>query len=133
MSRTGAAVVLLLAGLLHLLACAHGPTPTGTVRADALPVASAVSCGPVERASGGPAAQDPGSGEGGATECRGADVPTVQPPREIAPAAAAAQHGLPGTCLDAPPDAVRRAAPAPARSTAFSDSSERARLGVWRT
>ncbi|MFJ9710188.1 hypothetical protein [Streptomyces sp. NPDC101234] len=132
----GAVVVALLAMLLHLLACAHGPTTTEGAGVDSLLLASPTACGqlpaatprqPVVTDQSSPA-QDP---EG---HCCSLDGPTVQPPRPcdrpaVAPAPDA-QSAVPSS-----DDAVM-SLPAPGPAAArppLSAGHTRARLGVWRT
>ncbi|MER5949023.1 hypothetical protein ABT127_23530 [Streptomyces sp. NPDC001904] len=123
---TGAALVVLLAALLHLLACAHGPAADGAGRADTIAATSAA----VSHAT--TAAHRTDSGGDGDARCRGMDEPTAQPPRDRAPAE---------TVRSAPAAEPRLSSPAPShgrppgagRHTECSAPGDRARLGVWRT
>ncbi|MEV6593431.1 hypothetical protein [Streptomyces acidicola] len=154
-SRTGAVLVVLLAALLHLLVCAHGPTPTATGRVDFPPAAAAApspSCG---QPSGTPhttpsshnartshtshtthseSEHRTGEGSGSEAGCLDRDEPTVQPPRGIAPAAPAVQtepaveHAEP----QPPSSSVRAGAPYPGAAPSPA-GQVRACLGVWRT
>ncbi|MPY50332.1 hypothetical protein [Streptomyces acidicola] len=141
-SRIGAVLVVLLGALLHLLACAHGPTPTATGRVDSPPAAAASpSCG---QPSGTPhtahtthseGEQQTGEGSGSELGCLDRDEPTVQPPRGIAPAAPAVQtepaveHAEP----QPPSSSVRAGAPPYPGAVPSPAGQVRARLGVWRT
>ncbi|SMF84494.1 hypothetical protein SAMN02745830_06806 [Streptomyces sp. Amel2xC10] len=133
LSWTGAALVVLLAALVHVLACAHGPAAAGAGRADALLVVSAASCGEPAAPGGDAALQGLDPSGGGGAHCSGADGPTAGPPRDIAPAAEAA-HPLPAAqrvdALSGQPGAH----PPPFSALPLSSvPQERARLGVWRT
>ncbi|WP_420036165.1 hypothetical protein ACN2WE_31580 [Streptomyces sp. cg28] len=119
----GAALVVLLAALLHLLACAHGPVPDGAGRADTIAATSAVATHGTD-----------GRGEGD-VRCRGMDEPTAQPPRDRTPAE---------TVRSAPAAEPRLSSPEPSRGLSagagrhtecspHSPQRDRARLGVWRT
>ncbi|MFF4521272.1 hypothetical protein [Streptomyces bluensis] len=136
-SRAGAVLVVLLAALLHLLACSHGPTPTAAGRVDSPSAAAASpSCG---QPSGTPhrahreGEQRSVEGSGGAAGCLDRDEPIVQPPRGVAPAAPALQtepaveHGEPQ------PSSVRAGAPPHPGAAPSPAGQARARLGVWRT
>lgn len=130
--RAGAALVVLLAALIHLLGCAHGPTATGIGTADTL-LATTASWARASTPAGDASEQSaPRPGES-QEHCDGGEEPTVQPPRDIAPPVPAANGvlpsgadtgvlGPPGPGL--PPGSARR----PARP-----GRARARLGVWRT
>ncbi|MEV8314653.1 hypothetical protein AB0Q95_10820 [Streptomyces sp. NPDC059900] len=128
-SRAGAALVVLLVTLVHLLACAHGPAPAGVARADSLPAATA-TCGAVHQhpttSQAAPAQHSP-------TQCRGIDEPTVQPPRAIAPVSEVAQDTTSAACSDRSAARVHDRSPPQSGNSETSAQRERARLGVWRT
>jgi hypothetical protein len=132
-SWTGAALVVLLAALVHLMACAHGLAPAGAGRADTVPVISTAACVQSSPASDETSVEGRDPGEGGGVHCCGLDEPTAGPPRDITPAAAAVTHVLPAERIDALPGVV------PERPLRSPDPAvtpvqrERARLGVWRT
>ncbi|MEU6762434.1 hypothetical protein ABZ916_07895 [Streptomyces sp. NPDC046853] len=128
-SRTGAALVVLLVTLVHLLACAHGPAPAGVARADSL-LAPTASCGPPHQH---PTTSQAAPDEHGPTQCWGIDEPTVQPPRAIAPLSEAAQDTTSAACSDRSAARVRERAPPRSGDSETSAQRERARLGVWRT
>lgn len=132
MPRTGAVVAVLLAALVHLLSCAHGPAPAGTARVDSL-VAAPASCGQASTPVDGPAADQSAPAGGDTTQCLGHDEPTTQPPRDSAPATAALPTVLPTRHTDAP--AGPAWAPPPPKQTLAAEpvGQSRARLGVWRT
>ncbi|MET9871107.1 hypothetical protein ABZZ16_34165, partial [Streptomyces sp. NPDC006386] len=130
--RTGAVLVVLLAALVHLLACAHGPAPVGVGRADSLLVAQA-SCGQSAGPVGDPASHQREPRDGGAAWCWGHDEPTAQPPRDAASAAAVMPTDLPPQYVGAPAAAPWAAPPTDPRPDAESVGQSRARLGVWRT
>lgn len=131
-SHAGAALVVLLAMLVHLLGCAHGPA-LDSVRTDSL-LTMTTSCGP---ASAGvadePATQHGTPSEDEPVECEGSDEPSVQPPRDIVtPAPTAALTVQPMTNPAAPH--VRRPPLPPAPDPGSPDTGRsRAGLGVWRT
>lgn len=130
--RAGAALVVLLAALIHLLGCAHGPTPTGIGRADSLLATTASWARASTPADDASERSAPRPGEN-REHCWGGDVPTVQPPRDIAspvPAAhsvpaSAADTGMLGPAKPGPPPGSAQRPARPGRA--------RARLGVWRT
>ncbi|MGW4173029.1 hypothetical protein ACWEGX_39700 [Streptomyces chartreusis] len=130
-SRTGAVLVLLLAALLHVLACAHGPTLAGEARADT-PFLAAAACGqaPHDQQQAGTGQSSPSHDRG--THCWGGDEPTVQPPRDVTSALSVVHDALPGghTVVLAPPS---RPSPAPPVSGGPSAGHARALFGVWRT
>lgn len=147
MPWAGAVVVVLLAALLHVLACSHGPTAAPARWADALSKSYAKSCGQqllkrhretgpgTDRSGKGtpaPAENAPAPGNG-AHDCS-LDEPAVQPSRDLdaagrpVPAALPAEPAAPGHVV--PPAAPDRSRP---RSTESSAGHTRARLGVWRT
>ncbi|MFD7292923.1 hypothetical protein ACFV9W_06505 [Streptomyces sp. NPDC059897] len=119
----GAVLVVLLAALLHVLCCAHGPASAGSGRADT--VAAVSYAADHDHAACAPAHE-------GGEECRGADEPSVQAPRGIQVDPDALQFTVPRAEVDGaaalrygpPPDGTRGPLPA---------LNERSRLGVWRT
>ncbi|MEU6462911.1 hypothetical protein [Streptomyces sp. NPDC046976] len=131
--RPGAVLVLLLATLLHLFGCCHGPTASPDARADVLAQASATTPGqlPGDRpgmTAAGQSAPDPG----GEAHCSGLDQPTVQP-REAgtgAPLLAAVAPSAPADLHLFAPPARHRLHPRPPAAPA---GETRAQLGVWRT
>ncbi|MGW6062470.1 hypothetical protein [Streptomyces sp. NPDC055189] len=132
MSRTGAALVVLLVTLVHLLACAHGPAPAGVARADSL-LAPAATCGPAHEHPADPAARQAAPAENSPEQCWGTDEPTVQPPRAIAPLSEAAQDTPSAACTGRTVSCVRERSPPQPDNSGTSTQRERARLGVWRT
>ncbi|MCZ4604207.1 hypothetical protein O3S80_10660 [Streptomyces sp. Lzd4kr] len=130
-SRTGAVLVLLLAALLHVLACAHGPTLADEARADT-PLVTAAACGqtPHDRQQAGTGQSSPYHDSG--AHCWGGDEPTVQPPRDVALALPVVHDALPGvhTVVLAP---LSPHSPAPPASGGQSAGHTRALFGVWRT
>ncbi|MBJ7005158.1 hypothetical protein ACFYMX_16955 [Streptomyces griseofuscus] len=131
--RPGAVLVLLLATLLHLFGCCHGPTASPDARADALAQTSATACGqlPANR-PGVTAAGQRAPAPDGEAHCSGLDQPTVQP-REAgtgAPLLAAVPPAAPGYLHFFAPPARHRFDPRPPAPPA---AETRAQLGVWRT
>jgi hypothetical protein len=150
--RTAAAVLVLLAALLHLLACGHGPTasPDGP---DARPIA-----GPVVVSGALPAALPDtppdappdalsdalsdahgDSGPGPERHCCHADEPSIQAPRDAGPVKHpgrwTGQEGVPGVEGPVPAGSVVRAGRPPRAPDRSGSPVGRslARLGVWRT
>ncbi|MFD7863122.1 hypothetical protein [Streptomyces sp. NPDC059783] len=123
----GAVVCVLLAALLHVLGCAHGPTAVSPLRADTLPSAAAaqVLCGPAA-----PTVPDTPAPE---AHCPGLDQPVLQAPPVPEPAAA----GPGGTWSGPAAPAPVRAAPARPRDVPGRPEPPagrgRAALGIWRT
>ncbi|MEU0108417.1 hypothetical protein ABZ313_24080 [Streptomyces sp. NPDC006251] len=132
-SRTGAVLVVLLAALVHLLACAHGPTAVGASGADAILAAAPAASGQVSRPADDRVGQQTTPAQGNQSHCWGIDEPTVQPPRDLTPATDAVPNALPRERTAAPSDAVRPAAPFRRGPGAGPAGQSRARLGVWRT
>ncbi|MEV6053590.1 hypothetical protein [Streptomyces sp. NPDC052107] len=133
--RAGAVVVVLLATLLHVLGCSHGPTATDTLRIAALAQAAPVSCGqqPGDRHRETTAGQSTPAHDEGA-HCCALDEPTVQPPRHPGPAGPPLPDVLPseppGPAPAVPPSAHHHSPTTPA---AFSAGHAQSLLGVWRT
>ncbi|RPK69240.1 hypothetical protein EES43_00285 [Streptomyces sp. ADI96-02] len=129
----GTALLVLLAALVHVLACSHGPTAATGWRADAI-VAATAPAGPLSADSSRlPAALLPPTG-GEDSVCSDLDAPTLQPSRDL-PAGAQSPQDRPH-CVEAAFRAPAGPLLLPARA-AFSDASStgraRALLGVWRT
>nr|AHE39790.1 hypothetical protein pFRL5_127c [Streptomyces sp. F8] len=129
------ALVTVLAGLLHLLGCAHGPQATGLPRTDTL---TAITSG-IPHTHLAAATVVAGAAElcdhGGAAGCIGGDEPAAAGPRTDLPAPPIADDGL----LRAAGGAWWRSVHS--RASCGADSSGRlsdhsrthAVLGVWRT
>ncbi|MER5940411.1 hypothetical protein ABT121_24160 [Streptomyces sp. NPDC001928] len=130
-SRAGAVLALLLVALVHVLACAHGPTLTGEGRADT-PLVAAIACGQTpheqHRADTGPSTP---TRHGGA-HCWGGDEPTVQPPRDVTLAVPVVHDVLSVGHAVAPALSTRPGTTPPAPSGS-SAGHARALFGVWRT
>lgn len=124
--------MVLLAALVHLLGCAHGPALAGSVRADT-PLPAGAACDQASPRFAVPVTRPaPPSGDDLA-QCWDTDEPTVQPPRDIAsPVPAVDEAAAPAAGDDALPAARTGppAGPAPGPATA---GRSRARLGVWRS
>ncbi|MFD8388694.1 hypothetical protein ACFV2N_05645 [Streptomyces sp. NPDC059680] len=148
--RAGAVVVVLLAALLHLLGCCHGPATAETLRTDALTQVPPGGCGQQptdghrETASGqgtyGPDAYGQSAAGQGTpapdedAHCCAADEPTVQPSRHPRPSG----PPLPAVLLSDPPGPAPAVPPpvrqhSPAVPAVSSAGDARALLGVWRT
>ncbi|MGW3173370.1 hypothetical protein [Streptomyces sp. NPDC001153] len=158
--RAGAVVVVLLATLLHLLGCCHGPAAAEALRTDALSQVAPGSHGPRpadwhrDTTSGpgtaGRSAYGQGTDEqstaGESTagqgtpasdedaHCCALDEPTVQPPRHPRPTGPPLPDLVlpdpPGPAAAAPSSAHHHSPAVPAESSA---GHGRALLGVWRT
>lgn len=130
---TGAVLLLLIATLVHVLACAHGAAPAPAGQPDTF-VSAQAACPQQPRythsASDGPSAPTPGS----QSHCWALDEP-AQAARDLS----AHQHPdpdpetLPLATSLAPPARAYSPADEPPSSGASSSASARARLGVWRT
>ncbi|MGW5464520.1 hypothetical protein [Streptomyces sp. NPDC003996] len=133
--RAGAVLVMLLATLLHVLGCSHGPGAAETLRIDALAQAAPVSCEqqPGDRHQETTAGQSTPAHDDDA-HCCAVDEPTAQPPRHPGPTGPPLPDVLssepPGPAPAIPPSAHRHSPTAPA---AFSAGHAQALLGVWRT
>lgn len=128
-SMTGAALLVLLAVLVHVLACAHGPTPTADARTDTFLTIS--SAGPQPPVANSTAEQTAPAHDNG-TRCSGLDEPTVQAPRALT------VETVHETLVVAPVGAqlAPRAGPLQVSRSCLhlpSGGQLRARLGVWRT
>ncbi|MFD4259682.1 hypothetical protein ACFWR9_19160 [Streptomyces sp. NPDC058534] len=133
MARSAAAMLVLLAALLHLLACAHSPAVPGTERAV------------TGRFVAAPHGQTPASADEHSQRheppqhhhvhcCGGEDEPTVQPSRDVALAVHAVHSALTADCLGAQPSPTRLAVHTPPPDPGSSSTGQtRARLGAWRT
>ncbi|MER6080498.1 hypothetical protein [Streptomyces sp. NPDC001833] len=134
-ARTGAVLLLLLAALLHVLDCAHGPNGDPSGRADTLLPTSSASCAPAPGQAHRTTAHPTAPGQEGTAHCCGSDEPTLQPPRDVALALPDTVHGDPPAQLHGAPLPLARPAPRHARPApdAASPAETRARLGVWRT
>ncbi|MFE9252239.1 hypothetical protein [Streptomyces sp. NPDC007088] len=125
------ALVTVVAGLLHLLGCAHGAQAAGLPRTDSLPVAAAAAFPHTHPAVvSAPAPCDHGTAVG----CAGVDEPAAAGPRTGLPVPPATGGG-PLMAAPAP------AAPGRSRASRRGEGGEgpaehgrtRAVLGVWRT
>ncbi|WP_146075027.1 hypothetical protein [Streptomyces sp. Ru73] len=145
--------MVLLTAMLHLLACAHGPTPTTAGRVDTpLAVTYAPACeqgrasydragssadGNTDGSAGGStgdwAGERAAPGSGGEALCGGEDELTMKPPRSVAPAAPAVQTALAVEYAVPPPSGPVPAGASPKPSASAPPNGQaRARLGVWR-
>ncbi|KOV40716.1 hypothetical protein ADK98_29170 [Streptomyces sp. H036] len=120
-------LVMVLAGLLHVLGCAHGPQAAGAPRTDTLAVVTA----PAHGHPAAPAADvlcDHGSGAG----CTGVDEPAVAGSRADLSSLVA------GDAPAAPDSETRRQLPRAREHRARSPGGsadhgrQRAALGIWR-
>ncbi|MFI5641085.1 hypothetical protein ACIA8H_27250 [Streptomyces goshikiensis] len=122
--------VMVLAGLLHVLGCAHGPQAAGVPRSDT-PSAVAVP-GAVHAHPAVPSADVP-CRHGGGASCTGADEPAVAGARADLPAPAAAEDPvLPGCGTGRNGAGVRECRAVGPGGTGADRGSGRAALGIWR-
>lgn len=77
-----AALCVVLAALIHVLGCAHGPAPAGTERSDAI-LTVAATCEQATNSAHGAALGSAGHHHGGFSACSGVDEPSIQAPRDI--------------------------------------------------
>lgn len=130
----GAVVVALLATLLHLLACAHGPTTIEAVRSDSLLLTSSTVYGqlPADEQREPAAAGQSSPTHDTEEHCCSLDGPTAEPPRPCG-------HPAVAPTPDAPSDvpSADHAVSAPSDTglaqPLLSAGHFRACLGVWRT
>ncbi|WP_405961249.1 hypothetical protein OG235_36935 [Streptomyces sp. NBC_00024] len=133
MARTGAALLVVLAALMHVLICAHGPTSTAAGRADSVLLKSSATSGQATEQAQRTTAREAAPAHNSGAKCWDLDEPTVQPPRDVTLAeppdhdAAFAEH------LDAQPTASPSLQPSPPTPGEPSAGQTRARIGVWRT
>ncbi|MGW0765562.1 hypothetical protein [Streptomyces sp. NPDC002676] len=124
---------LLLAALLHVLACAHGPAVGAAERIDAFPRTPSA---PVAAVAGTPSSFDADpDGHDGAHCCPGSGEAALQAPRRHKDLASPPLHVVPQADDPGAPTGVgpaqRRGSPFPAGAS--SDGPSRALLGVWRS
>lgn len=125
---------MILAALVHVLACAHGPTSGVAGRTDSLLPTSSVACGQAHEQPEQEAAQQTTPAHNSDAHCWGMDEPTVQPSRDIAVAVPKvhddpAAEDLGVQLLPASP-ASRSLSLTPGLPSA---GKTRALFGVWRT
>ncbi|WP_328690025.1 hypothetical protein OHA74_12885 [Streptomyces phaeochromogenes] len=134
MARTGAVLLVLLAALVHVLACAHGPASTPAGQTDTLLLTSSASCGQTPEGPQQTTARQTGPAHNSGVHCWGMDAPTAQPPRDVTLTAPAVHIAPSAGHLGAPPPpvppALQPSLPAPGVSSA---GQTRSRIGVWRT
>ncbi|KAA6203922.1 MULTISPECIES: hypothetical protein [Streptomyces] len=129
-----AVLVVLLAILVHLLACAHGPVLVGAERADSIAALSTPSCDDPPPPLTYPAGQAPEPEEGGDRPCVGGDEPSVQVSRAVQQAdAAVCDVLLPGVPSGSSTDCAWHRPQPPTCSGGLPAQQKRACLGVWRT
>ncbi|MBK5991167.1 hypothetical protein ACFCZ4_02215 [Streptomyces microflavus] len=129
---SGAALLVLLAVLVHVLACAHGPALAGEGRADSIAAASGPSCDRPPPPRTYPPGQAPQPAGDGYRPCLSGDEPSVQVPRGMEQADAAGCDELPGVPSGAGVD-QGPGRPPPTWSGGLPAQQKRACLGVWRT
>ncbi|OKI32153.1 hypothetical protein A6A29_21640 [Streptomyces sp. TSRI0281] len=126
-------LITVLAGLLHVLGCAHGPQAAGMPRTDTVAAVAATTSPSVHPAGVSVAAAAALCDHGAAVECTGVDEPAEAGPRaDLPPPPAADDRLLPGE------GAWWQAAKSRARwceggAHPAEHSRARAELGVWRT
>ncbi|MFJ1910866.1 hypothetical protein ACIOGX_02900 [Streptomyces sp. NPDC088147] len=133
-SRSCLVLLTVLAALLHVLGCAHGPVSAAPLRSVAAPTAAVATQYPAPGRPSTPVAGCAGRASHGAASCTDADEPSLLPQRPDASPVPLTADGP-----NAPDTAVRNAmgarAPA-ARGDApggrGAEQRRRAALGVWR-
>ncbi|ROR43019.1 hypothetical protein [Kitasatospora cineracea] len=118
--RLACAVVVLLAALVHVLVCAHGPLSGTGPTADSLPAAAAHCPGPAT----------PHDGTGHQATCESADQPATAHQQQDAPRAFDTSAPAPETAGPGSVPVLRRADTEPGPATG---GHTRASLGIWRT
>lgn len=132
LSAVTAVVAVVLAALVHMLACAHGPELGRAAGSDSLPVAAvAATAVPVPGQVSGSAVGEQGLRF---SDCVGADEPSV-PTREVGAAPAPDAVAAAGAMAASEPLSVAgRRAPALGPPGDHGEQRRvRAVLGVWRT
>ena len=133
-ARTGAVLLVLLAALVHVLACAHGPTATPAGQADTPLFASSASCGQAPERPQQTMARQAAPADHGGVHCWGLDEPTAQPPRDVALAVPAVHDASRAEFLGTqPPPPSPALQSTPATPGVSSTGQTRSRIGVWRT
>nr|BEK71463.1 hypothetical protein KPHV_86900 [Kitasatospora purpeofusca] len=117
--RLACAVVVLLAALVHVLVCAHGPVSGAGPAADSLPAAAAHCPGPAA----------PHDGTGHRATCESADQPATAHQQQEAPRTCDSSTPAPEPAGPAVP-VLRRAGTGPGPA---AGGHTRACLGIWRT
>ena len=126
--------MVLLAALLHVLDCAHGPTAAQAGRADSLLPASPVSCAQPAQRSPQTTARQTAPAHDREVHCCGLDEPTLQPPRDVVPAAPVLHDAPPAEPSGAQsPPTFPTGQPSQLPTGPSSPGRARACLGVWRT
>ncbi|MFJ9979423.1 hypothetical protein [Streptomyces cyaneofuscatus] len=125
-----AALMVLLAVLVHLLGCAHGPALSGEERADSIAAVFGPSCSQPPP----PLTYPPGQAPAGDSDvhCQSGDEPSVQVPRALEQADVVQYDGIP-VARDAAAVGHPSQRPPPPCSASVSAQQKRACLGVWRT
>ncbi|WP_189191413.1 hypothetical protein [Streptomyces albiflavescens] len=126
--------MVLLSALVHLLVCAHGPTPNEMGRADAVLTATVTAGQAARPADDSPVLDQGGPAQDNDTHCSGMDEPTVQASRDTGLAVHVVHEALSAEHLgDRSALAPPALQPSPRKPGESSAGHARARLGVWRT
>ncbi|MFJ9030717.1 hypothetical protein ACIRQP_19745 [Streptomyces sp. NPDC102274] len=133
-SRPCVVLLTVLAALLHVLGCAHGPVSAASLRSAAAPTAAVA---PQYSAPGHPAtpvAGCAGRASHGAASCTDTDEPGLLPQRPDASTAPLAVDGpnAADTAVRNPMSARAHAERGDARGGRGAEQRRRAALGVWR-
>ncbi|WP_345983942.1 hypothetical protein [Streptomyces sp. DSS69] len=131
--RPEGVLAVLLVLLVHVLACSHGPVPTGEERTDSIAAFAVPSCDGPPPPLTYPAGQVPEPEEGGDRDCVGGDEPSVQVSRAMQLADAAVCDALPGAPSGSKVDCAGHRPLPPTCSAGLPAQQKRACLGVWRT
>lgn len=124
---------MLLAALMHLLACAHGPASPASARSDTVPT-TRVAFAQAGTLPPDPACRPSDPDHDDESHCCGGDEPTIQAPRGAARSLQTVHKALPVTVAASRSACVVPSAHPPAAGTAgFPLGPVPARLGVWRT
>lgn len=129
--QAGAALVMLLAALLHLLGCSHGPAPSATPRTDT-PLATVATALEAPVPPRHPNVVAAGPAEDRQPPCPGGDEPTVQQARDSVTPAAPAVELLIGSTHDGP-GSPKANGPIPHCHSGGRTAPTQACLSVWRT
>lgn len=128
-TRQGTVLVFLLAALIHLLGCAHGPGPSAVALGDSLPVVSAPASAARAPVVGAEAGAHGPAGDGHTREeCAETAASAVSQPRAVADTGIAADAPVIGGGASSGSGTLRPRTAA----TAGKGANSRALLGVWR-
>ncbi|RYJ30010.1 hypothetical protein CU044_1364 [Streptomyces sp. L-9-10] len=127
-------LLTVLAALLHVLGCAHGPVSAAPLRSVATPTAAVASPYPAPGHPPAPVAGCAGRASHGAASCTDTDEPSLLPQRPDASPVPLTVDGphAPDTAVRNPMGARAQAARGDTPGGRCTEQRRRAALGVWR-